>query len=74
MDSIVAMGSIFTVLQNRGIALVISSLEPRMILKLRRAGIRKRPGKVAFTRNLDDSFEASRKMIEQKHERRQLPA
>ncbi len=65
MSAIVAMESIFTDLQNRGMGLVISSLEPRMILKLRRAGIRKRPGKVAFTRNLKDSFEASRKMIEQ---------
>ncbi|MFT6896242.1 MAG: SulP family sulfate permease [Paraglaciecola sp.] len=63
MSAIVAMESITNDLQNRSIGLVINNLQPRMILKLRRAGIRKQPGKVAFSRTLGDSFDAARKML-----------
>ena len=63
MSAIVAMESIAKDLQNRNIGLVINNLQPRMILKLRRAGIRKRVGKVTFSRTLADSFEAARKML-----------
>ncbi|HKK07128.1 MAG TPA: C4-dicarboxylic acid transporter DauA [Gammaproteobacteria bacterium] len=63
MSAIVAMESIAKDFSSRNIGLVINNLQPRMILKLRRAGIRKRPGKVAFSRALDDSFEAARKML-----------
>jgi SulP family sulfate permease len=63
MSAIVAMESIANDLQNKNIGLVINNLQPRLILKLRRAGVRKRLGKVAFSRTLGDSFEAARKML-----------
>ncbi|WP_339132640.1 MAG: C4-dicarboxylic acid transporter DauA [Candidatus Electrothrix sp. GW3-4] len=63
MSAIIAMESIANDLSTRNIGLIINNLQPRMILKLRRAGIRKRRGKVAFARSLEDSFEAARKML-----------
>lgn len=63
MSAIVAMESIADDLQKRNIGLVINSLQPRMILKLRRAGIRKQAGKVAFSRTLSESFVAAQKML-----------
>ena len=63
MSAIVAMESIWNDLQKRNIGIVINSLEPRMILKLRRAGIRKQAGKIAFSRTLDESFVAAKKML-----------
>lgn len=63
MSAIVAMESIAKDFANRNVGLVINALQPRMILKLRRAGIRKKPGKVTFSRTLDDGFDAARKML-----------
>jgi len=63
MSAIVAMESIAKDLQQRKIGLVINGLLPRMILKLRRAGIRKLSGSVAFSRNLTDSFVIANKML-----------
>ena len=63
MSAIVAMESIANDLSARNIGLIINNLQPRMILKLRRAGIRKRIGKVAFSRSLEDGFGAARKML-----------
>ncbi|CAK8720784.1 C4-dicarboxylic acid transporter DauA [Candidatus Electrothrix aarhusensis] len=63
MSAIVAMESIANDLSIRNIGLIINNLQPRMILKLRRAGIRKRIGKVAFSRSLEDGFAAARKML-----------
>jgi SulP family sulfate permease len=65
MSAIIAMESIANSLAANNIGLVINKLQPRMILKLRRAGIRKRIGKVAFSRSLEDGFAAARKMLEQ---------
>lgn len=62
MSAIVAMESIVKSLEQKNIGLVINDLQPRMILKLRRAGIRKQIGKVVFTRNLSESFKAAIKM------------
>lgn len=64
MSAIVAMESIADDFSDRGIGLVINSLQPRMILKLRRAGIRKQPGKVAYSRSLEDSFAAAERMLQ----------
>jgi len=64
MSAIVAMESIARDFSSRNIGLVINNLQPRMILKLRRAGIRKQPGKVAFSRALGDSFEAAKAMLQ----------
>jgi SulP family sulfate permease len=63
MSAIVAMESIANDLSVRNIGLIINNLQPRMILKLRRAGIRKRIGKVGFSRSLEDGFVAARKML-----------
>ncbi|RWX43053.1 sulfate permease, SulP family [Candidatus Electrothrix aarhusensis] len=65
MSAIVAMESIANDLSARNIGLIINNLQPRMILKLRRAGIRKRIGKVAFSRSLEDGFGAARKMLKE---------
>ncbi len=62
MSAIVAMESIWEDLQKKNIGLVITGLQPRMILKLRRAGIRRKSGKIAFARTLEDSFKAAQKM------------
>lgn len=63
MSAIIAMESIWSNLQKRNINMVINGLQPRMILKLRRAGIRKRIGKIAFSRSLEDGFVSAKKMI-----------
>jgi SulP family sulfate permease len=63
MSAIVVMESIWKDLLNRNIGMVINGLQPRMILKLRRAGIRKQVGKVAFSRTLRESFVAAQKML-----------
>lgn len=63
MSAIVAMESITDDLQRRNIGLVINSLQPRMILKLQRAGIRERTGKVAFSPTLSESFVAAQQML-----------
>ena len=63
MSAIVAMESIWNDLQKRNIGMVINGLQPRMILKLRRAGIRKEKGKSEFSRSLEESFVAAQKML-----------
>jgi SulP family sulfate permease len=55
MTALVALESIVENLRKKRVALVINNLQPRMMLKLRRAGIRKRRGIVEFTRNLHDA-------------------
>ncbi len=63
MSAIVAMESILADLAANDIALIINDLQPRMILKLRRAGIRKQVGKVEYSRSLEDSFILAGKML-----------
>ncbi len=63
MSAIVAMESIAKNLSNKNIGLIINNLQPRMILKLRRAGIRKKSGKVEYSRSLADSFSLATKML-----------
>jgi len=63
MSAIVAMESIAKDFARRNIALVINNLQPRMILKLRRAGIRKKPKVITFSRTLEDGFEMAKKML-----------
>jgi SulP family sulfate permease len=57
MTALVAMESIVEGLRKKGVALIVNDLQPRMILKLRRAGLRKRAGAVEFARTLDRSVE-----------------
>lgn len=63
MSAIIAMESIRNDLHKRGIGFVINGLQPRMILKLRRAGIRTQKGKIAFSRTFEDSFIKAEKML-----------
>lgn len=65
MSAIVAMESIWKDLQKRNISMVINGLQPRMILKLRRAGIRKQIGKIAFSRLLEEGVLSAKKMLSQ---------
>jgi len=63
MSAIIAMESIWNDLQKRNIGMVINGLQPRMILKLRRAGIRKKTGKIEFSRSLEEGFIDAQKML-----------
>ncbi len=63
MSAIIAMESIAVNLANKNIGLIINNLQPRMILKLRRAGIRKITGKVEFSRSLADSLALASEML-----------
>jgi SulP family sulfate permease len=56
MTAIVSMESIVKELRGHRIGLIINNLHPRMILKLRRAGVRKRVGQIAFSRSLDEAL------------------
>lgn len=56
MSAIVAMESIVETLAQKQITLIISELQPRMILKLRRAGVRHQEGHIQFARNMDDAL------------------
>ncbi len=62
MSAIVAMESIAKDFLKRNIGLIINNLQPRLISKLERAGIKQEPGKVEFCLNLDESFKAVEKM------------
>uniref|UniRef100_UPI0040565DFD C4-dicarboxylic acid transporter DauA n=1 Tax=Candidatus Electronema sp. TaxID=2698783 RepID=UPI0040565DFD len=63
MSAIVAMESISRNLQKNGVGLIVSGLQPQMILKLRRAGLRKKSGKVEFSRTLAEGIAKARKML-----------
>jgi len=63
VSAIIAMESIANDLSSKNIGLIINSLQPRMVLKLRRAGIRIKHGEVEFSRSLSDSFLMARKML-----------
>ncbi|HHI92062.1 MAG TPA: C4-dicarboxylic acid transporter DauA [Gammaproteobacteria bacterium] len=63
MSAIIAMESMAETLSNKNMGLIINNLQPRMILKLRRANIRKKSGKIAFSRSLADGFVLANKML-----------
>lgn len=63
MSAIIAMESIAEGLRRRETGLVINNLQPRMILKLRRAGIKKKTGEVSYSRSLEEGFELARQML-----------
>ena len=65
MSAIMAMESIRRNLEKNGVRLVINNLEPRMILQLRRAGLRRKVGKVAFSRTLAEGLEKAKEMIKE---------
>jgi SulP family sulfate permease len=59
MTAIVAMESIVTDLKKHSLGLVINNLQPRMLLKLRRAGVRKESGVLEFSRTMDEAVTIS---------------
>lgn len=63
MTAIIAMEAIAKKLAANEIGLVINNLQPRMILKLRRADIRKRIGRIAFSRTVKDAIKEANKML-----------
>ena len=63
MSAIVAMESIVEYLKKKGIGLVINNLQPRMILELRRAGVRTKPGVLRFSRNMQEAAAKAREML-----------
>lgn len=63
MSAIVAMESIAKSLAEKQIGLVISNLQPRMILKLQRAGISTKTGKVAFSQTIPDGIASAKDML-----------
>ena len=62
VSAMIAMESIVQTLAQRRVGLVISNLQPRMILKLRRVGVRYRKGRIAFARNLDQALEKAEEL------------
>jgi SulP family sulfate permease len=65
ISAIIAMESIARQLSVRGTGLIINNLQSRMLLKLRRAGIRKQIGKVEFSRSLDDALLRAGEILQQ---------
>ncbi len=63
MSAIIAMESVQKNLHERNIGMVINNLEPRMILKLRRAGIRTQAGKIAFSRTLSEGIDMAKTYV-----------
>ncbi|MHB8920837.1 MAG: C4-dicarboxylic acid transporter DauA [Halothiobacillus sp.] len=51
VSAMIAMESIVEALAKKNITLIISELQPRMILKLRRAGVHYQEGRIQFARN-----------------------
>jgi SulP family sulfate permease len=57
MTGIVAIESIVSDSRENGIALIFNGLAPRMLLKLRRAGVRRQRGVLEYARGLEESRE-----------------
>jgi SulP family sulfate permease len=64
MSALIAMESIQSTLAANRVGLVINNLQPRMLLKLRRAGIRTRPGKILFSRTINEALEKAQRLIQ----------
>lgn len=62
MSAIIAMESIARTLASNNIGLVINDLKPRMLLKLRRAGIRLVKGRISFSRTIPEAIRKARSM------------
>ena len=56
MSAIIVMEAIVSSLTQQGIGLVFNNLQPRLILKLRHLGARRKQGSVDFSRNLDEAI------------------
>lgn len=63
MSAIAALDAITSQLEKRQVVLVINNLQQGLILRLRRAGIRRRQGRVYFTRNLADAIGRAQRVL-----------
>jgi sulfate permease, SulP family len=64
MSAIIVMESLVSNLSKKAIGLVINNLQPRLILKLRPSGVRRKEGSLDFSRNIHEAIEiASNTML-----------
>lgn len=63
MSAIIAMETIIQNFEKHKISMVINQLQPRLLLKLRKAGLRKRPGKIEFTNDFDNAIERAKSLL-----------
>jgi len=59
VSAIIALESIVDDLSSKQIKLVINHLQPRMVLKLGRAGIKEKPGEIEFSESISEQFIAN---------------
>ncbi|NCN67911.1 MAG: C4-dicarboxylic acid transporter DauA, partial [Thiomicrospira sp.] len=64
MSAIIAMETILKNFEKHKVSIVINQLQPRLLLKLRKAGLRKQEGKVEFTNHADDAFARAKALLE----------
>ncbi|MDT8283473.1 MAG: C4-dicarboxylic acid transporter DauA, partial [Gammaproteobacteria bacterium] len=63
MSAIIVMESLVGNLHKQSIGLVINNLQPRLILKLRPSGVRRREGSLDFSRNIHEAIDIARKTM-----------
>lgn len=65
MSAMVAMESIVESCKKRGLKLVINKLDPRLILRLRRIGLRAKKGVFEYSRDMDAAIDIALRMREE---------
>lgn len=63
MSAIIVMEAIVSSLQKQHIGLVFNNLKPRLILKIRHLGARRKEGSVDFARNIEEAIEIARQSM-----------
>jgi SulP family sulfate permease len=64
MTAMVALESLLQDLHSKNIAIVINHLAPRLLLKMRRAGLRYRKGSIEFARDMPASAALALQLLE----------
>lgn len=59
----VAIDGMLHTLSRRGTGLVLAGLHPRLITKLRRAGVRKTRGVLTYARDIDSALKVARRWV-----------
>lgn len=63
MSAIIVMESIVNSLQKQGIGLVFNNMLPRLVLKVRHLGARRKEGVVDFSRNITEAIEIAKQSM-----------
>jgi SulP family sulfate permease len=63
MSAIIVLENIVSSLQKQRIGLVFNNLQPRLILKIRHLGARRKEGIVDFSRNMEEAIEIARQSM-----------